>query len=57
MLIEMHGTVQHISYILDGDEMVPDWFEPYHFDDPEEELFVSWNEVTRWVYINNEDLA
>lgn len=41
-------TVQKVIYMLDGDDGVPDWFEPYFFDH-DNELKIGWNKPTHWM--------
>ncbi len=53
VLIIYNNVIQHIVYMLDGSDEVPDWFAPYHFED--EDLFIGWNEVQAWVYIDDLD--
>ncbi len=32
ILLVIKGVVQNVTYMLDGCDDTPDWFEPYHFD-------------------------
>ena len=50
VLIIIGNTVQHITYCLDGDDSVPDWFEPYYFDH-DDELKIMHNKVKGWAYL------
>ena len=45
-----NGAVQHITYVLDGDDDVPDWFEPVHFCH-DDELKIMCNKVKSWMYL------
>ena len=48
VLISIKGTVQHVTFSLDGADDTPDWFEPYWFDH-DDELKIWWNKVTHWM--------
>jgi len=32
VILSIKGTVQYVTYMLDGADDTKDWFEPYHFD-------------------------
>ena len=49
VLLKVGGVVQHITYILNGADETPDWFEPYHFDS--EELTLWWYQVDGWALL------
>ncbi len=36
VIIQVGGTVQNITYMRDGADDTPDWFEPYHFEHDDE---------------------
>lgn len=47
VLLKANGVTQHVTYMLDGADECPDWFEPYHFDhDDNQKLF--WNKAQAW---------
>ena len=48
VLLFANGATQHITYMLDGADDTPDWFEPYNFDH-DDELKVWWNKVDSWM--------
>lgn len=50
VLIKINSTVQHVSYMLDGADDTPDWFEPYLFDHADE-YKIWWNHVDEWMPI------
>ena len=50
VLISIGETVQYITYMLDGSDDTPDWFEPYHFGS-DGELTIWHNEVDKWTYL------
>jgi len=50
VLIIINGVLQYITYFRDGDDHVPDWFEPYFFDH-DDELKILWNKVEKWAYL------
>ena len=45
VLLAINGEVQDVPYVLNGDETVPDWFDPV----PTSCATVWWNEVTHWM--------
>ena len=48
VLIVGNGVTQDVTYILDGADDTPDWFEPYFFEH-DDECKVWWNKVTHWM--------
>lgn len=50
VLIRTGSTVQHITYMLDGADDVPDWFEPYFFES-EDGLKICHSKVREWAYL------
>ena len=52
VLINIKGVLQHVTYTLDGDEGVPDWFEPYHFDH-DDNMKVWSRDVDSWALMPN----
>ncbi|MCP3673285.1 MAG: DUF551 domain-containing protein [Gammaproteobacteria bacterium] len=48
VLVVLNGKVQYVTYMLDGADDTPDWFEPYHFETTGEEKFF-WNKATHWM--------
>ena len=50
LLCSKFGTVQNVTYCLDGDDDVPDWFEPYHFEH-DDNCKTGWNMVSHWAAI------
>lgn len=51
VLIKTNGVLQHITYILDGADDVPDWFEPCHFE--ADGLALRWDKVESWIYVDD----
>lgn len=53
IMIKIGGTIQHLSYVLDGcDEGKTYWFEPHWFEHEDNEK-VAFSKVTEWVYIED----
>ena len=50
VLVVSGGVVQNVTYMLDGADDVPDWFEPYHFEH-DNELKVWWHSISAWMYL------
>ena len=50
VLLKINGVIQNITYMLDGADDMPDWFEPYFFDH-DDELKIWWNLVDEWMPI------
>jgi len=50
VLIRIGSTVQHITYMLNSAEDIPDWFEPYHFES-DDDLKIWHNKVNEWAHI------
>jgi hypothetical protein len=48
VLLVGNNVVQHVTYMLDGCDDVPDWFEPYHFDH-DDNCKLLWNKATYWM--------
>jgi len=48
VLIRAKGVTQYITYILDGSDHTPDWFEPYYFDH-DGNMKIWWNQATHWM--------
>lgn len=48
VLIVVNGVTQNVTYILDGYENEPDWFEPHHFDH-DDNLSLRWNKADYWM--------
>ena len=47
ILLSISGVVQHVTYMVDGADETPDWFEPYNFEhDDNCKLF--WNKAQAW---------
>jgi len=42
------GVVQNVTYMLDGWDDTPDWFEPFHFDHGDDNK-VRWDKITHWM--------
>ena len=53
VIIFSNGVAQYITYMLDGSDDSPDWFQPYHFDGGD--LYLSVDKVDGWCLI--EDLT
>lgn len=51
VLLVASGVVQHVTYMLDGADDVPDWFEPYHFDH-DDNMKMDWNQADAWCYVD-----
>lgn len=51
VLIVANGVIQNLTYMLDGADDVPDWFEPYYFSDSE--LSLGWNKASYWIYVDD----
>lgn len=49
VLIVINGVVQHITYMLDGADDVPDWFEPYRDNDLDTEDSIWYHKVDAWM--------
>ncbi len=47
VLLKVKGTIQNITYILEGCDDSPDWFEPYHFEH-EDDLKINFDDVESW---------
>lgn len=47
VLIKANSVTQHVTYVLDGADECPDWFEPHHFDH-DDDLKMFWNKVKFW---------
>lgn len=47
VIISIKGVVQHVTYMLDGADDVPDWFEPYFFE-ADNNTKCWWNEASHW---------
>ena len=47
VILSINGTVQHITYCLDGADECPDWFEPYYFEHDDIQK-LTWNKADRW---------
>lgn len=47
VIISIKNIVQKVTYILDGSDDCPDWFEPYHFDH-DDEIKCWWHKVEYW---------
>lgn len=41
------GVIQNITYILEGADDTPDWFEPHYFDNGDD-LKIWWNHIDSW---------
>ena len=52
VLIFANGVVQNVTYMLDGADDSPDWFQPYHFGD-DGDLYLSIEEVDGWCLIGD----
>ena len=52
VLIFASGVVQNVTYMLDGADDSPDWFQPYHFGD-DGDLYLSIEEVDGWCLIGD----
>ncbi len=52
VLIFANGVVQDVTYMLDGADDSPDWFQPYHFGD-DGDLYLSIEEVDGWCLIGD----
>jgi hypothetical protein len=50
VLLIIGNTVQHITYMLDGTDDTPDWFEPYFFEH-DDELKIWHNKVNKWAHV------
>jgi len=50
VLIRIGATIQHITYMLEGADDVPDWFEPFYFES-DDELKIWHNKVDEWAYL------
>ncbi len=50
VLLKAGGVVQHITYMLNGEDETPDWFEPYHFAH-DDELTLWWYQVDGWALL------
>lgn len=50
VLIKANGVTQNVTYMLDGADEAPDWFEPYYFEH-DDNLKVLWNKVDYWQYL------
>jgi len=50
VLIRVGSTVQNITYMLDGCDDEPDWFEPYFFES-EDSLKFTHHKVAEWAYL------
>lgn len=48
VLIVGNGVTQHVTYMRDGADDEPDWFEPYFFDH-DDDFKVDLNKVTHWM--------
>lgn len=48
VLLFASGVVQNVTYMLDGFEDTPDWFEPYHFEH-DDNCKMLWNKATHWM--------
>jgi hypothetical protein len=48
VLLLSNSVVQHVTYMLDGADDVPDWFEPFHFEH-DDSLKLYWNSATHWM--------
>lgn len=48
VIIHANGVTQHVTYMLDGSDDVPDWFEPFHFDHDDHEK-VWYDKVDHWM--------
>ena len=47
VLLKILGTVQHITYFMDGADDETDWFEPYFFEHGDE-FKIEWDKVDGW---------
>ena len=52
VVLSISGVVQHITYMLDGHDDTPDWFEPYHFESEVSDKFL-WNKADYWIYVDD----
>ena len=48
VLLFGNGTVQHVTYMLDGADETKDWFEPYYFEHDGEQK-IPYNKPTHWM--------
>ncbi|MCB1757518.1 MAG: hypothetical protein KDJ38_18495 [Gammaproteobacteria bacterium] len=48
------GVMQNVTYMLEGADDTPDWFEPYHFDH-DDNTKVLWHEVESWALMPDWD--
>lgn len=51
VLIKARGVLQHVTYMLECADDVPDWFEPYHFEHDDDQN-IAWNSVDSWALID-----
>lgn len=56
VILKINGTVQHVTYIRDGESNCDDWFEPYHYDDKEHGVFVGSVNSLEWMPLPEADL-
>ena len=47
ILLKGNGVTQHVTYMLDGGDDCPDWFEPYHFEH-DDNMKILWNKTQAW---------
>lgn len=52
VLLSIGGVTQHVIYQLDGDDDVPDWFGPHHFDYTNETTMF-WHDADYWMYVDS----
>lgn len=50
VLLRANRVTQHVTYMLDGADDTPDWFEPYHFDH-DDNCKMFWNKADSWQYL------
>lgn len=48
VLIVANNVVQDVTYMRDGADDVPDWFEPYHFEHDDNQK-IRWDKITLWM--------
>lgn len=51
VIIFSNGVIQNITYVLDGYDDQPDWFEPFYFDS--DNITVSANKVDGWCLVGD----
>lgn len=42
VILSINKVTQHVTYMRDGADESLDWFEPYHYDDKENALFIDY---------------